>query len=388
MNMNMKKSLAWGSILLALGMSTAMAGVINSTQKGSLLVFPDIDTSDAKNTVIRITNDQSKKIDVKCYYGEFTGNPYNKPTMDFQFPVTQSQPVYWSVNDGVGNIDAPPFDGKTGELKCWAVDQAGLTQVKFNHLSGTATVLDQGDRIKDPEALLSGNEWDLKRHGGAYEYSAYASACRVTGVDKVPCGPAGELLLDGTTYDQCGTYIIGSFTPRGGFVDGKGAKHIGGSIDGDFSYGRTVQENNFLNVASCTQDLSPTDGTAVPVVHKIVFEVWNENEAKRTGASEIADSWWRMDLGGNGTVDHNDVPTSSAIDSNKQHFTKAGLTFTDGAYFRAQSYAGPSGVAVGLLGEMVRDYGKLDKSAVETSHAGARAGSIKWFPESETLEKK
>jgi len=408
MNMNMNKSLAWGSILLALGMSTAMATTSN---KGSLLVFPDIDTTDAKNTIIRITNDQSKPIDVKCYYGEYTGdksleipsNGYTKPTIDFQFPVTKSQPVYWSVNDGVGTISAPDFDGKVGELKCWAVNQSGETQVKFNHLSGTATVIDQGDHHDDEDttALLSVADWNNKRHGDSYEYNAMAKTCLVAGDDKVPCGSVpGQLDLDNKTYQGCGRYIIGSFTPKGGLVDGAGDKHQGSYFDGDHSYDRTRAEANYLNVASCTQDLSPTDGHAEAVVHDIVFEVWNEDEFKRTGAHEKADSWTRIDLGGyKHRSSFRGDQTSSPVDSNQQHFTKKGLG-TDSAYFRAESYSYTqkgdkykgtvdyTGPAVGLIGELVRDYGYAGKTAVETIEAGTRSGVINWAPESATAEKK
>lgn len=408
MNMNMNKSLAWGSILLALGMSTAVATTSN---KGSLLIFPDIDTTDAKNTIIRITNDQSKGIDVKCYYGEYTGDKsleipssaYTKPTIDFQFYVTKSQPVYWSVNDGVGTIDAPVFDGKVGELKCWAVNQSGETQVKFNHLSGTATVIDQGEFHNDypngDAPVLTDVDFRSRKHADSYEYNAMTKTCLVAGADKVDCGTVpGQLDLDGKTYQACGQYIVGSFTPKYGYVDGTGSKHTGGYIDGDHSYDRTKAENNFLNIASCTQDLSPTDGHAEAVVHDIVFEVWNENEAKRTGAHELADSWTRIDLGGyKHWHDFRGNQTASYLDSNPQHFTKAGLK-TDSAYFRAQSksythkdkkgnvvYTGP---AVGLIGEMVRDYGFAGKTAVETIEAGSRSGTISWAPESATAEKK
>jgi len=387
-------------------MSTAVATTSN---KGSLLIFPDIDTTDAKNTVIRITNDQSKGIDVKCYYGEYTGdksldipsNAYTKPTIDFQFYVTKSQPVYWSVNDGVGTIDAPVFDGKVGELKCWAVDQSGETQVKFNHLSGTATVLDQGDRHDDEDKtqVLSLGDFEGRKHGDSYEYNAMTKACLVAGADKVPCGTVpGQLDLDGKAYQSCGRYIVGSFTPKGGYVDGAGSKHYGGFFDGDHSYGRTEAKNNYLNIASCTQDLSPTDGHAEAVVHDIVFEVWNENEAKRTGAHELADSWTRIDLGGyKHHYDFRGDQTSSYLDSNPQHFTKAGLK-TDSAYFRAESYSYThkdkhgnvdyTGPAVGLIGELVRDYGYVGTTAVETIEAGARNGTINWAPESATAEKK
>lgn len=329
----MKKSILWGSMLLAFASSAAFAApnVINTSQKGSLLIFPDINTTGGKNTVVRITNDNTAAITVKCYYGQYTGNPYIKPTVDFDFVLTKNQPAYWSVKTGEGTIFAPDWDNKVGELKCWAVSSGGGTQVKWNHLYGNAVVLDPVDST-------------------SHEYTAFASFCRSAGANGTACGTTpGTLELNGTVYDNCAQYIMGNFTPRGGYVDGVSVP----------------ANNNYLNVASCTQDLSPV-GYANPIVHSIVFDVWNELEQKRTGAQELADSWWRMDLGGYGS------PTASPIDVNNGNFTKTNLK-TDSAYFRAQSAGG-----YGLVGEMVRDQGELDQSAVETSNAGTRSGTIKF----------
>jgi len=416
MNMNMNKSLAWGSILLALGMSTAMATTSN---KGSLLIFPDIDTTDAKNTVIRITNDSSVDgISVKCYYGEYTGDDSltvpsypakghyksSKPTIDFQFSLTPHATAYWSVEDGIGSIGVPEFDGKVGELKCWAVNTAGDNQLKFNHLFGNATVINQGDYSRDDEknALMSGDDWHKRKHGDAYEYNAMTKACVTPGADKVPCGSVpGQLDLDNVAYQSCARYIVGSFTPRLGTIDGtSNLKHTGHFVDGEKDYDRVKAENNYLNVASCTQDLSSRDGYAEAIVHKISFDVWSHNEIKFTGAHEKADSWTRIDLGGYGTKDRWGNYTSSPLDSNKAHFTKKGVK-SDAASFRAESYALPyaykndvgvvisgPGVAVGLVGELVRDYGKFGTSAAETTEAGSRIGEISWAPGSADAEKK
>jgi hypothetical protein len=60
------------SLALFSGATLAAPNIVNTTQKGSLLVFPDIDHDDSRNTIIRLTNDNTSFIDVKCYYGEFT----------------------------------------------------------------------------------------------------------------------------------------------------------------------------------------------------------------------------------------------------------------------------------------------------------------------------
>jgi hypothetical protein len=104
----------------------------------------------------------------------------------------------------------------------------------------------------------------------------------------------------------------------------------------------------------------------------IVFDVWNEDEVKFTGAREKADSWWRMNLGTRETKVH------SLIDVAPENFTFDTLQ-TVSAYFRAESDNG-----YGLLGVLVTDYDEtkdatsVDNSAVTVNHAGNRKGIIIW----------
>jgi hypothetical protein len=89
----------------------------------------------------------------------------------------------------------PPFFKEPylkGLLACWAVDDGVNSRVKWNHLSGTATVYNV--------AL------------GAYEYNAYAFFAP-TGLDLRPVGTAGVRNLNGIEYDACPLYQIGQFTP-------------------------------------------------------------------------------------------------------------------------------------------------------------------------------
>ena len=198
-------TIAGAAVSLALFSSAALAApnVVNTTQKGSLLVFPEIENFGSYNTVIRITNDNTRPITVKCYYGEFTDNIYKKPTRDFQFEMTKNQPVYWEVKDGTGTIAAPDFPSEGGEyggqLICWAVSKGGGTQVKWNHLSGTATITNLVDET-------------------SYAYNAYQFYARGAKNKRQVGSTPGVLELDGTAagggYDKCGRYIIGHFSPR------------------------------------------------------------------------------------------------------------------------------------------------------------------------------
>jgi predicted metal-dependent phosphoesterase TrpH len=61
--------------LLVLGLALACAAgasaapnVTNATQKGSLLIFPDIRVDGSWNTLVRLQNDGSRNVDVLCYW--------------------------------------------------------------------------------------------------------------------------------------------------------------------------------------------------------------------------------------------------------------------------------------------------------------------------------
>jgi hypothetical protein len=362
------------SLALFSGAALAAPNIVNTTQKGSLLVFPEIDIWGGTNTIIRITNDNTRPITVKCYYGEFTNNIYYKPTRDFQFELTKNQPAYWDVKDGVGTITVPDFPtqgvDRAGQLICWAVSRGGGTQVKWNHLSGTATILNSRDFT-------------------SYAYNAYQFYAR--GVkNKAQVGAtAGVLELNGTrdggAYDKCGRYIIGHFSPAGTQIPQIPA---------------TVQRND-LSVSACTQDLSPVGkanplgpdssdpfncdkdpDTAAPWCgHWIVFDVFNEEEVKFTGAREKADSWWRMHLQEKACCGY------SGIDIGGENFSFDTLQ-TASAYFRAESDSG-----YGLLGVLITNYRpdavSWADTAVTVNHAGNRKGEIIWrTQDDEAPEKK
>src|ERR1700740_2368266 len=105
----MKKRIL-GAFLLsaALFSSPALAAknVANTTQKGSLLIFPDIsvDTEDTTSTFVEISNDESSPIQIECYYIN-----ERKDRVNFDFQLTAKQTVSWDVLNGTGDISAPPF---------------------------------------------------------------------------------------------------------------------------------------------------------------------------------------------------------------------------------------------------------------------------------------
>ncbi len=209
-----------GMALAVTASAAAAPNVTNATQKGSLLLFPDvrIDTEGGQpwNTIIRISNDGTSSIDVVCYWLDG-----NKNRVDFAVTLTREQPVWFDARTGRGTFQinrfpvgsangfdnpyllTPPStdeatDGpgpyQKGTLACWASDPGQQNQVKWNHLSGTATVY---------HPLL-----------GAYEYHANAFFAGVGLADQQPVGAPGKLRLDGVFYDSCPMYQVGQFTPR------------------------------------------------------------------------------------------------------------------------------------------------------------------------------
>ncbi len=390
-------TMAAAAVSLALLGTTALAApnIANTSQKGSLLVFPEIQAGgdagelfDDRNTIIRMTNDNTGNIQVKCFYGEFTDQEAfdtvdsekklvtqgKKPTVDFEFTLTRNHSVFWEVKDGDGTKQMPDFPDESdvsdaGQLICWAVRDAsdGQTQVKWNHLLGTATIIDPGD-----DTSFAYNAWSFFARGQK---------------NKKQVGPvAGRLDLNGTgkddgSYDKCGRYIIGQFGPVGSVTEGPENVHV---------------DDLYLSVSSCYQCLVPV-GHAKANEHWIVFTVWDDDENKRTGAKEKADGWWRMNLGScddaSKCIDTTDAGYSE-IDVNPQVFTQDILE-SDNGYFRAESFLNSAGTepGYGLLGVLVHDLddsgsGDYDINSVTTHHAGSRMGYIVWHPDAPVPEKK
>lgn len=267
----------WGGLALWLAMAgsaLAAPNVTNFTQKGSLLYFADIRIDGTWNTLIRIQNDGNSDVDVKCYWMDGTKN-----RVDFIIPLTANQAVWFDAKSGSGTFQVNPFPQAQangfpasnqhpflnpatgpffrGLLACWAVDNEARSQVKWNHLAGTATVSNPGNN-------------------SAYEYMASAFYAP-SGADLSPVGATqGRLNLNGLEYDSCPLYLIGQFTPVGAVAPA----------------GPTPASLRLVT-AACTLDLRQD---WVPAWSKLQFEVWNAEEVKFTGAYECADSWHESPL--------------------------------------------------------------------------------------------
>ena len=142
--------------LVALGLAATAAAAPNvaqTSQKGSLIVFPDIDVRQNVTTIVRIQNDNTQAVWLRCHYMD-----KNKQRNDFGMLVTRGQPIWFDVATGAGTLGSNPFPTGfgAGMLACLALG-AEEQRIRWNHLSGTAMVVD----------------YDA---GTAYEYSAWAFA--------------------------------------------------------------------------------------------------------------------------------------------------------------------------------------------------------------------
>jgi hypothetical protein len=203
----------------------------------------------------------------------------DKKRNDFVFFITRGQPIWFDAATGAGTLGANPFPTGfgAGTLICWAVNE-NEAPVVWNHLSGTATVVD----------------YDL---GTAYEYSAWSFYSRAGGVqtidlttirnggctneDPLKCVQAQGVRLNGTQYDFCPATLIGQFSPEGAVLGDEGGKALM-----EFGQTRAV-------FVGCNIDLRQN---YYRFDTKLTFDVWNENELKLTGAHDCADGWHETNL--------------------------------------------------------------------------------------------
>jgi hypothetical protein len=268
-----------GTVAIAIGVvlcgSSAFAAqnVGNTSQKGSLLIFPNIDVSPGWDTIVRISNDANSNVDVTCYYIN-----ERKGRRDFHFKLTRKQPIWFSVgrHSGTYAVAQFPTDGpfpgiaSKGALLCWATDVALANQISHNHLSGNATVI-----------LAEGT--DGTAFQVAYTYNSWNFTARNVAAG-APVGTPGRLDLTGVdgAYDACPNYLIGHFSPAGATVENNADTQFVG--------------DSYLSVLSCNQDLRQ-DYT--PHYTKLQYQVWNEQEVKFTGAYECSDGYkWTTLAGG------------------------------------------------------------------------------------------
>ena len=263
--------------------ASAAQNVGNTSQKGSVLIFPKIDTTtddnNTRDTIIQISNDYPRGVMVKCYWVDS-----DQTIQDFMFLITITQPVWFRASDGLGTasynndvstqpMTVPPFfSNSVGELKCWAVNFEGTSEINWNHLYGTATVLDYHNMT-------------------AYEYNSFNFTARGFADLGQETGPGGDIVLSGANlaYDACPQYLMFNFFSYAPTKDV--------AVDGE---GQMVRFNKTdLTLVPCKQDLRQD---RIPTCTKAKFDIWNENETKYTGAYQCFKCWFEGYLNEIGTT--------------------------------------------------------------------------------------
>jgi hypothetical protein len=396
----MRKRLIVGLVLTAVlaGSSGLFAAqnVANTSQKGSLLVFPLIDVrpENTATTQIEISNDQNLPVHVECYYVN-----ERKGRRDFDFFLSPKQTVSWDVLSENGDI-APaafpndggfPGDPNAGELICFAVDTPGSTQVRFNHLTGTATVVYFNVRESDQSVQ-------------SFKYNAWAFTARSNDPtpppDLSPVGKAGQLLLTGGgdgTYDACPEYLIANFSPGG-------ASNPGLLPARAISLNSVSYLDNALSVSICTQDLRQD---FIPHFTKLQINIWNVDENSFSGTYQCTDSTftWDLEPTERGILEAADPAMFKYYNGTGfENFTFATLR-TDNARFQVQGIPSTQCLplrteADGLVGVLASSYNasgpegpdydmvKLEPDGVVGSTlqgAGSESGIVLWDPQQSTV---
>jgi hypothetical protein len=329
--------------VLCSGTALAAQNVANTSQKGSLLIWPLINI-DGTETFIEISNDSTRSVHVECYYIN-----ERKGRVDFDFHLTGKQTVSWAVGSRVGDQVTPAafplhgtFTGGTngypvtnparGALICFATNNGVTKQIAFNHLTGTATIV------------------------GSYRYNAWSFVARnAAGLpesDRVVQGTPGRLDLTGNgagTYDACPRYNIANFMPSGG--------NLGGLVTGA----------NFLSVASCNQDLRQDYDLHLTKLH---FTTWNSHEHSFTGSYICVDSVNTVALGAANT----DLVNGSNFDYNVLQTPNARLQVKGVA--STQCPGSGNAALLGLLSSVT----SAGQVASTTHTAGAAPGFVLWDP--------
>ncbi|MGB0715181.1 MAG: hypothetical protein ACPGXK_04840 [Phycisphaerae bacterium] len=265
---------------------------IDTSKKGSLLVFPNIELKwDAngnltQDTIISITNDSNNDISVHFLFvngddpipaetccdpeivverahdgwnkqnwtAEWTGNESNFFSLNTGLP--KGAPPYAGLDNGPEGPGRPNAENSDrsrvlrGYVLAWAVDPTGY-QVRFNNLSGLATIVDY-------EGL---NAWEYLPYAAQAPITDFVSPGIAGGPDRVGNIP-GQLNLDGWDYDIAYSRLLMDFYA------------VNSTAFSGLNTPATV--NTDVTLLPLIQDLRQNnDG---PVHVKAKFDVWNQNE--------------------------------------------------------------------------------------------------------------
>jgi hypothetical protein len=219
------------------------------------------------------------------YLGDGTtcdGNTCDEPGwnwVDNEILLTKNEPAWWSAATGQpkgvspftvldpageglpGRVD-PDGTGERvlrGYLVAWAVDGEGR-EIRWNHLAGTATVVDYGQ-------------------SAAWEHNAWSFPAVATVANGDATGDPGVLNLDGAEFVRPFDQLIMDFWAVGELT-------LGGTV-------ATVD----TDVTLLPVDVDLRQETGGPTTTKAVYSVWNQNEVKFSGLDRCITCWDERPVG-------------------------------------------------------------------------------------------
>ncbi len=281
---------------------------MEASTKGSLLLFSKVEVKwnssgvVTQDTILELTNDGNSEVCVQLYLvnGDapmdaiFAGSPPMQVAegepgwnwVDCSFCMTKDHPIYWSAATGapgVGTLgsgggcqpwdilDPAGMDGVPGRpdptvpggkvlrgfVYGWAVDLNGC-QIRWNHLSGSATLVNYVDT-------------------SAWEYNAWASQVNPAIPEGAQVGPTcGRINLDGLFYEAPYDLLLYNF----------------------FASGSTALSRNPNNMVSVDSSLTlhpvsvdVRQDSQGPITTKAHIDIWNQNEAGRSGTTRCITCW-------------------------------------------------------------------------------------------------
>lgn len=238
---------------------------VSAVEKGSLLVYPKVEVRWTpekdqgyvlkQDTFLTLNNDWNANVDIHAYFVLETC-----VSVDNTFRLTNNQPIYWSALTGKPKGFSPwtvlgdPYKDPEGSpdiilrgyIVLWAVDDDPnqVTQIRWNHLYGGATIVD----------YINGTAW---------EYNAYTfQVVNDSIANGDPVGTAGEIKMDGKDYAYGFSQLLLDF-----YATGSRAFAI---------KGYDIIHDTDLTLMILSQDLRQ-DSNA-PYYTKAKFDIWNSNE--------------------------------------------------------------------------------------------------------------
>jgi hypothetical protein len=182
-------------VSVALTVSGFALPVGSPNKSGSLIVFPLVDVSNDNDTVIVIANSYYYEVNVMCQYRNV-----DDEVGGAVFTIDAYDTVWFSMKSGEGSINAPVYLSEKGEMKCWAVNDAGTEQISWNYLQGVADITNERTG-----ANLGYNSWNFAADQPRGETVGEPGIIKLSGL-------AGE-------YDAMPKYL--SFNVPGTVVDAK-----------------------------------------------------------------------------------------------------------------------------------------------------------------------